>query len=185
MSPSPPTRPALRTTITAALTLLLTAVLAVSATAAVAAESGRRTVSNSSRVCMQANAEFTWNPGIPGSSFAVKQARVEVFALNPGSCRGTLALPNGWMRVRLDLYKFQNGSWTRCQRGQWVYGGGGDVRSGDIVYEQSAGTQQVYSTPPCGPGAYRTRALPRVWNGSAWEGEAENITLDSPSMNAA
>ena len=151
MSPTPPTRHTLRTAITAALTLVLTALLAFSATTAFAAESGRRTVSNSGRVCMQAAAEFTWNTGSPGG-FAVKQARVEMFALNPGSCRGTLALPNGWMRVRLDLYKLQNGSWTRCQRGQWVYGGGGDVRSGDIVYEQSAASQQVYSTPPCGPG---------------------------------
>ncbi|MGI5130353.1 hypothetical protein ACQEVB_26365 [Pseudonocardia sp. CA-107938] len=183
MSPIPPTRHALRTAITAALTLALTTLLAFTTTAAFAAESGRQTVKNSDRVCMQANAEFTWNPGSPGG-FAVKQASVEMFALNPGSCQGTLTLPARSMRIRLDLYKLENGSWTRCQRGQWEYGGGGDTRSGDIVYEQTATSRQVYSTPPCGPGTYRARALPRVWNGSAWEGEAENITLDSPEMNA-
>ena len=183
MSPTPPARRALRTAITAALTLALTTLLAFSTTAAFAAESGRQTVRNSSRVCMQANSEFTWNPGSRGS-LSVKQANVEMFALNPGSCRGTLTLPAGWMRIRLDLYKLQNGTWTRCQRGQWAYGGGGDTHSGDIVYEQTATSRQVFSTPPCGPGTYFTRALPRVWNGSVWEGEAENITLDSPAMNA-
>lgn len=150
----------------AALCVLLASLVLMTGGPASAATSGRVTLANTPVVCVQGESKFNWYT----TGFADRSAWAFAYARTPGSCSATLYRPPGWLAVRFDVFKWTGSQWALCRSTDWQFGGGGDTRGGDIVYEQSAGASQFFSSPPCGSGYYGTSARHLVWDGAAWQG---------------
>jgi hypothetical protein len=144
-------------------------------------QSGRTTVSNTSHVCVQGNAEFNWyDNDFPG--FSDHSSWVYTYAQTPG-CGPELVVPVGWIASKVRLFKYAAPNWALCEESDWAYGGGGDTHDGDITFEQAAVASKMWqgAPPPCGPGWYGTMGSCFVYTGSAWEGNS----LWSGSQNVA
>ena len=152
--------------------VLVVVLAALTAQTASAVTSGRKTISNSPRACVQSESHFNWSPYTPGT-FGEWAARGETYARTGGSCAATLPEPNGSIATRLQVFKYDGTNWNVCRETPWSYGGtNGDVHQGDLTLEQRGAQSAFYSPhqPPCGPGYYGTMTSSYVATSSGWEG---------------
>jgi hypothetical protein len=68
-----------------------------------------------------------------------------------------------YLAVRYDLQRWNGSSWAACKSTGWVQNT--SSWTWEVTVSNSYGT-----SPPCGPGYYRTAGRSLVWDGSTWQG---------------